>query len=334
MAQLLKRGKVYYSDLRFGKKRVRRALSTDRRVAEEKLAELVKLRGAEKRGEKLQDLSWELFRAKYLTWSRGEKRGNSPYRDELAFRYLEGLFHIQSLSNLKPELLDSFKHQMQAKGKGAATINRSLNSLVAAMHKAEEWGYIAPRAWNKVKRIKTTEARDDFYSIEELSKIIKSFSGKYRTMAFLGGRAGLRLGEMNFLTFDDIDWRTKRIHVTAKPPEWNPKDYEKRFIPMSSDLMEHLASLPRTTRFVLGDHRHEVHSLSALLIKQLVKLKMRGSCHTLRHTYASHLAMAGVDMKTLSLLLGHSSVRTTERHYAHLSKSHLDETALKMPALA
>ena len=51
----------------------------------------------------------------------------------------------------------------------------------------------------------------------------------------------------------------------------------------------------------------------------------RITCHTLRHTFASHLAAAGASMKAIQELLGHSNLRVTMR-YAHLSYSSLSDT--------
>jgi site-specific recombinase XerD len=55
----------------------------------------------------------------------------------------------------------------------------------------------------------------------------------------------------------------------------------------------------------------------------LKKAGISGACfHTLRHTFASHLVMAGVDIATVSKLMGHKSIEMTMR-YSHLSPSHL-----------
>ncbi len=48
--------------------------------------------------------------------------------------------------------------------------------------------------------------------------------------------------------------------------------------------------------------------------------------HDLRHTYASHKAMAGVDLYTLKELLGHKDIKATQI-YAHLSAEHLKKAA-------
>jgi len=56
------------------------------------------------------------------------------------------------------------------------------------------------------------------------------------------------------------------------------------------------------------------------------------SFHELRHTYASHLAQAGVDLLTISKLLGHADTRVTSRHYAHLADKTLAQAVTKLPS--
>jgi integrase len=54
--------------------------------------------------------------------------------------------------------------------------------------------------------------------------------------------------------------------------------------------------------------------------------------HTLRHTFASHLVMAGVDLPSLKELMGHSSIQTTMR-YAHLAPDHAVQKGMLMPKM-
>lgn len=62
MAKIYKRKKVWYSDIFIGGERFRKPLSTDRRIDEEKLAELIKQRNSLRYGHAIKDINWKNFR--------------------------------------------------------------------------------------------------------------------------------------------------------------------------------------------------------------------------------------------------------------------------------
>lgn len=331
MPRPIKIGKVWYSDIRVNGHRLRRRLSKNFQEAESKLAEMVRLRDNQKWGDPVGDLSLELFEAKYMVYSQGAKKPHTTRYDRLAFRYLKEVLPITRLSQITPETLEQVKYRWKQGGKSSNQINRLTFAIKAAMRKAEEWKYIQPQAWSKVKPLKVTLARIKFLSIEELSHALKTLTGDYQTSAFLGGRAGLRLGEQVALSTEDLDFQLHRLSVTPKE-NWQPKDYEKRFIPLPRDLETHLRA--RIKRFGrVFEHDWTVQVLSHMMSRNLKAIGLDATAHTLRHSYASHLVMAGVDIKTVQELLGHASVITTENHYAHLSASHKDQAIMKLPNL-
>ena len=63
--------------------------------------------------------------------------------------------------------------------------------------------------------------------------------------------------------------------------------------------------------------------------QKIIEPALPGSLHWTRHTYTSHLVMNGVPLRTVQILLGHSSIKTTER-YAHLAPEYLAATASKI----
>jgi len=79
-------------------------------------------------------------------------------------------------------------------------------------------------------------------------------------------------------------------------------------------------------------HNHHVRALQATC--KVAKVKPAVSFHELRHTYASHLANAGVDLLTISKLLGHADTRITSKHYAHLADKTLAQAVTKLPSFA
>ncbi|MGB4334022.1 MAG: tyrosine-type recombinase/integrase, partial [Chromatiaceae bacterium] len=70
-------------------------------------------------------------------------------------------------------------------------------------------------------------------------------------------------------------------------------------------------------------------SLSRSFARTLERAALDGGIHCLRHTFCSHLVQAGVPLRTVQVLAGHSSIRVTE-NYAHLSPSALRDSIMKL----
>lgn len=336
MPGLRKVGRVYYSDIRIAGKRVRRPLSSDKQIAQEKLREMVGERDAARYGHAPKDVSWATFRAKYIAYSNGAKEPATAERDRSAIAALERFQRIDRLSDISPELLEHWKGARRQEGRGNATINREIKAIKAMMHRAEDWGYAKPQKWASVKILKESAGRLLFYSPQEVRRLLdvceSRFSGYYDwpTICLLGVRAGLRRAEIYWLSWEDVD--IDRGVVSVVPKEgWLPKTGEQRHIPIPGDLRAHLASLKRVGRWVIGE-RPSLAVMSAFFQKISRKAKLAGNIHTLRHTYASHLVQGGVDLYTVSKLLGHSSVSMTQR-YAHLAPKTFQDAVSKLPAL-
>ena len=97
-----------------------------------------------------------------------------------------------------------------------------------------------------------------------------------------------------------------------------PKDSEQRWVNIPPDLAAYLKELPRDGRWVLGAERPSLGVMTAYMKKVLRRNGLQGNIHTLRHTFASHLVIAGRSLKEIAKLLGHSTTATTEI-YAHLA---------------
>jgi site-specific recombinase XerD len=139
---------------------------------------------------------------------------------------------------------------------------------------------------------------------------------------------GLRLSELIHLRVTDIDSARMVIHVRQG------KGAKDRLVPLSLRLLEELRAYwrqyrPRSWLFP-GDKSEQPISGSNMQRRftQLVRrvgLTKHCSLHTLRHSYATHLLEAGVDVLTLKTLLGHKSLETTTR-YLHVSTQRLQQT--------
>jgi integrase len=131
---------------------------------------------------------------------------------------------------------------------------------------------------------------------------------------------GMRRGEIFNLKWEDVDFRTRLLRVR------NSKSGEPRQIPLDETLVDTLKDLP--SRFAKGyvfpspQTGGRLTDVKKQFATTVSKAKLENfRFHDLRHTFASHLVMNGVDLVTVATLLGHSSTRMTER-YSHLSPAH------------
>lgn len=334
MATIYLRGEMYYSRLFVNGKQIRKPLSRDKRIAENMLAQMmvdgdILRRGGSAGGE---DMSWDGFKQRYLQHSKATKNIKTYEAEEWSLRLLGEMFPIKKLSQVTPELLDQLKERLKIEGYGIPSINKHLQVIKTAMSTAEKWNFILPQKWEKVTYFKQARGRLLFYSIDELKKLLEKSYDFWKIFVMLGARAGLRRSEVYYLKWEDVDFERNRIHICPKG-DWHPKNYEQRWIPMPPDLATFLRALPYRGEWVLKE-RWSIGSISGNYSRYIIKpYGFKGSLHTLRHTYASHLAQAGVPLYDISKLLGHSSIKMTQV-YAHLCPESYNKAVERLPALS
>jgi integrase/recombinase XerD len=166
-------------------------------------------------------------------------------------------------------------------------------------------------------------------SPDEVLRLIEAATpGRDRVLLQVAYGCGLRLSELLHLRVTDIDSARMVIHVHQG------KGAKDCLVPLSLRLLQELRAYwllcrPRTWLFP-GQTADGTMTSSNVqrrfgrLVKQVV-LNKHCSMHTLRHSYATHLLEAGVDVLTLKALMGHSSLQTTAR-YLHISTQRLHQT--------
>ena len=121
-------------------------------------------------------------------------------------------------------------------------------------------------------------------------------------------RIGVRVGEAKWLTWDDVDFEHRLIHIRPKEG-WKPKSGDERAVPMSDRLFDLLHALPHTGTWVFTARvttRHPAtgrqvseRRLLQYLKRLLKRLGLKGHLHTFRHSFISFAANSGVPERVL-----------------------------------
>ena len=160
----------------------------------------------------------------------------------------------------------------------------------------------------------------------EVSQLFDAVSNiKHLSMLLVAYSGGLRISEIAHLRVADID--SQRMVILVR----QGKGRKDRIVPLSPSVLDMLRQYwliehPRDYLFPGNDPRQPLTASSIQKVCHKVVMaagvKKRVSMHTLRHTFATHHLEAGTDLRTLQMLMGHTSLKTTSR-YLHISTDQL-----------
>ena len=185
------------------------------------------------------------------------------------------------------------------------------------------------KSWAKeqIRSAKTQKKLPDVLSGQEVLRVLRAFDSiKHKTIAVLCYGAGLRINEALHLRVEDIDSARGLIHVRQG------KGQKDREVPLSPRLLNSLRKYYKQYRpsgeyLFPGRSKDEVMSKNAFakVLKPAVRkagISKKVSAHVFRHSYATHMIESGVDLRSVQLMLGHSSIQSTSR-YIHLTHARM-----------
>ena len=175
-------------------------------------------------------------------------------------------------------------------------------------------------------------------SREEVRQLYDAVSYlKHKAMILTLYSTGMRASELVHLKVSDIDSKRMLIRIEQG------KGRKDRYVPLCEKLLKmlrvywlHEKPRPKTWLFPgYGDDvplvRHTPHRMIAKA-RMDAGIKKTVTTHTLRHTYATHMLEDGENIRTIQLLLGHRSLRTTGK-YLHVSGGHLKDVKTPLDSL-
>jgi integrase len=204
-----------------------------------------------------------------------------------------------------PKAIEDYKAKKLTAGLSRKTVNNHLGCLSKMINLAPEWEYIEEPT--RVRRLKVEEQKFDFLTFEESKRLLDAVRDEGRIMILVALRTGLRFGEILALGWDDVDLIAGRLMVRRS---WwrgklgSPKNGREREVPLSSQVVEGL----KAHRHLRGEYvfcREDGAIMSRTIAWRVLKRACKRAglrqvgWHVLRHTFASHLVMRGVPLKTV-----------------------------------
>jgi integrase len=278
------------------------------------------------------------------------------YRQEgVINKHLLPALKNMKLKDLKPYHLQSIINQMAKNDLSTSTMKKAKQTAVRILNIGVENDLVVRNVFSNVK-VPTVEPHERRSLTEEERELVNRTWHGHRMghAVMIMMYCGLRRGELLALTWKDIDLENKVLSVNKSVHMFKNQSQVKkpkskagtREIPIPNILVAALRDFPRDCPLVCPDtkgemmsdtgyrrawnsYRHYLNLQAGGRDASRTKAKVQAieniTAHMLRHTYASMLYEAGVDIKSAQRFLGHADIEMTLAVYTHLTKFKEDE---------
>ncbi len=253
------------------------------------------------------------------------KKANKTYEGELQ-RYnatLKKLIGSEIAEHLKKQDIINLQATLQDMGYAPSTTQHFITMVSGIYQFAIQDKLIkSENPCAGLKSIKFNNERDRYLTTEEVKQLIEAVSHELELLLFIeiGLSTGARLGSIMEMTKSDIDFRNESIKIK------NFKTSDKYTGYLNSSTLEilnlHCKSLKRGQKLFSVGRSYVSYKIRGLMKKlfneDVIDDYQKVVIHTLRHTFASHLAINGCPIYTIKELMNHKTIEMTER-YAKLA---------------
>lgn len=184
----------------------------------------------------------------------------------------------------------------------------------------------------KLKMVRTKKRLPQVLSKNDIQTILSIITNKkHKLIISIMYGSGLRVSEVTNIKIGNIDLENKLLTIK------NSKNKKDRITPISGKIITEIKEIivDRTTKDYLfktqQNKKYPTRTIQKIFENALKKsgIHKNATCHTLRHSFATHLLESGVDIRSIQKILGHTSIKTT-MIYLHIAdyKTHRVESPL------
>jgi integrase len=322
---LVKRGEVWWMYFSYQGKQVRKSTGTaDRRLADAILSkvkvQIVEGQYFERAAAQSHTFTELMDRYEHEHVARKLRhRGLKGY-----MKNLRAFFGNEILADITPKQIVAYKNKRYEDGVAPATINRELANLKKAFNLAmREWEWCDQNPVARVSMEKENNKRDRWLTQDEEIRLLSACAPWLRDLVLFALHTGMRMGEILELTWRGVDFTRRTVTV------FRSKNGERRTIPVNETVLHVLKEKSKVRSLALDrvfcskvftpmESGHLRRSFRLALSKAKIE---EFHFHDLRHTFATRLVQAGIDLYKVQQLLGHKSPIMTQRYAHHYPES-------------
>ena len=340
------RGRVWWVFYQLDRIQQRESLKTSNRKEARRKAQVIDVELQQgRRDARVPQVPITTAIAEYLQYLKVEGRASktlTKYTHVLAtMQNLALRRRLIHLSQLNLRFVDYYRRQRKEGGRSPKTIHNETTIIRQLVNFCVSRQMLSNDPLQGLKNAKPKPTKQPCWSADEVEQILIAAKEPQKSIYLLLADTGMRFGEVQWLTWDDIDFGRRCIHIRPKEG-WKPKTGDSRHVDMTPRVLAMLQRRNLETPWVFcagpspkypsGDHqisqRRLLRSLKRLLKR--IGLPESGKLHTFRHSFISKALAKGIPNSTVRSWVGHVSDDILAL-YTHV---HDDQSRLAMQTFA
>lgn len=288
------------------------------------------------------------YREGFIQWytNEGNKPASVKRRVELLDDHVVPLFGNRRLNDFGEKQVQELKTRLAGR-RSKSSYNNAAATINKVIQGAKSEGLFSSEAF-QFPYLPRTKPRPKYYRKAQLEAMIEAATGISTLalcMVLLGADAGQRRGEMLATDGDNANFETGKLEIweaeyivddyrNANTPKGGKMRTVKMTTRLAAALKRRIAEVGHGRLFVNEDGSQMTNYQMRWLmgrVQESAGVKATGDLHILRHTFGSHLALAGVPLNVVQSLMGHASLQST-MVYMHLVPDDADAGLVRMAA--
>ncbi|HLV00479.1 MAG TPA: tyrosine-type recombinase/integrase, partial [Acidobacteriota bacterium] len=263
-------------------------------------------------------------------YCRPRNKRKTCRRKQTSLNSLNAFMGSTDMPSISPALLHNYVQRRKAKGLSDASVNHDIVTLKHLLGHAVEKGLLSSNPISNFKRLRGEQKERPRFSDQQIDNVISAVRADCRALFVFIRETGCRREEALSLTWAQVH-ADSRMLVFAQ----DTKSRKYRYVPLTDAALEAIHTLPRLRECPYVFYNPKTKDRWEHCRRPWETARRKAGVPNLmvkdlRRHFAIKLAEQGTDMKDIQQVLGHASVATTEKHYAHFSPTHSARKVLRM----